>query len=155
MASEEASKIGRPSIYSQELADTICDRLADGESLRSICRDPAMPSKMTVWRWLDSKPDFCAQYARARELQAENFFEEIVEIADDGSRDTYMKQNEDGSEYPAVDYDHIQRSKLRVDARKWVAARMAPKKYADPGRQLAANPEDDKPKLIDGDGDIP
>jgi hypothetical protein len=84
-------------------------------------------------------------------MQAEGFFEEIVEIADDGRRD--YQETEEGASL--VDHDHIQRAKLRVDARKWVAARMAPKKYADPGRQAAADPEDSKPKLIDNDSDIP
>lgn len=64
---------GRPSIYSQELAATICERLIHGEGLRAICRDDAMPSISTVIDWIKDKQEFSAQYARARELQAEQF----------------------------------------------------------------------------------
>lgn len=137
MASEESRRPGRPSTYTPQLATIICERIADGESLRRICRDEAMPGKSTVWQWLDAHPEFAAQYARAREMQAEGFFEEIIEIADDGRRD--YQESEEGAFL--VDHDHIQRAKLRVDARKWVAARMAPKKYGEPARNTA-NPEE-------------
>lgn len=150
MASEESRGPGRPSSYTQEIADAICERIADGESLRGICRADDMPNKVTVWRWLDAHPDFCTQYARAREMQAEGFFEEIVEIADDGRRD--YQETEEGA--ALVDHDHIQRAKLRVDARKWVAARMAPKKYGEPSKTAAAEPEVKPPKLIDKNADI-
>ncbi len=88
-----------------------------------------MPSKRTVLRWLASKDreGFCHQYARAREFQADLLAEQILEIADDGSNDTYV--DDEGN--VRVDYDHIQRSRLRVDARKWLASKMAPKKYGD------------------------
>lgn len=119
--------IGRPSSFTQEIADKICARLADGESLRAICRDEDMPCKTSVFKWLAADKAFADQYARAREAQADTMADEILEIADDGRNDTYM--GEDGIE--RTDTDVIARSRLRVDARKWLASKMAPKKYGD------------------------
>jgi len=118
---------GRPSSYSLHTAETICERLADGESLISICADEGMPAKKTVLQWLSKHEEFRNQYAVARERQAEHYLDEILEISDDGSRD-YKKQA-DGREAP--DYDHMARSRLRVDSRKWIMSKLAPKKYGD------------------------
>lgn len=118
---------GRPSDYSVEMATAICERLSLGESLRQICADEDMPGKTTVMRWLAAHAEFRDQYAHAREAQADYWAEEIVEIADDGSNDTYT--DKDGNE--RTDQEVIARSRLRVDTRKWLMARMAPKKYGD------------------------
>lgn len=125
----EAKKTGRPSGYSQEIADVICQRIADGESLRAICRDENMPAMSSVFRWLadDANSGFREQYAHAREVQAESMAEEILEIADDGTSDTYKDDN--GNE--RTDQEVIGRSRLRVDARKWLLSKMLPKKYGD------------------------
>jgi hypothetical protein len=121
---------GRPSIFSKEIVDRICKRLADGESLNSICSDEAMPSKSTVFRWL-AKHETCRQrYARAREIQADTFADEILEIADD-ARNDWMRRNAAGNEGWQQNGEAVQRSRLRVDARKWLASKMAPKKYGD------------------------
>jgi hypothetical protein len=130
------AKTGRPSSFSQAMADLICERLAKPESLRSICEDETMPSKTTVLRWLRQSDEFRTQYARAREDQADAFADEILDIADDGRRD-YVP-DEDG--HKVVDHDHIQRSKLRVETRKWLMGKMAPKKYGD-RLQLANDPD--------------
>ena len=121
--------VGRPGKFSQAAADRICIEIADGRSLRSICRDPGAPRINTVMRWLadGTNADFRQQYARAREVQADRLAEEILEIADDGSNDTYIDENGNAR----TDQDVIARSRLRVDARKWLAAKMAPKKYGD------------------------
>ena len=123
------AKRGRSTIYSDKLAATICMRLAEGESLRKICADDAMPGKSTVLGWLlDGEHDgFLDQYTHAREAQADYFADEILEIADDSSGDTFTTQ--DGKEI--VNHDHITRSRLRVDTRKWLMARIAPKVYGD------------------------
>lgn len=126
------AKLGRPSLRSPDLAQAICSRLAEGESLRAICGSPEMPSLEFVRRWLRDDRDFAAQYARAREEQAENFAEEIIQIADDGSNDCYVDQ--DGNK--VVDHDVIHRSRLRVEARKWIAAKLLPKKYGDKGADV-------------------
>jgi len=103
---------GRPTDYSPELTARICERLAVGESLRSICRDDAMPSMASIFLWLSKHPEFSEQYARAREAQAESHADRIVEIADDDT----------------IDPNH---KRIMVDARKWVASKLKPKRYGD------------------------
>ena len=119
--------IGRPSKYSDALTEVICGRIANGESLVRICLDPLMPSRSSVILWLTQYEGFSVRYARAREAQADYLLEELVQIADDGSNDTYI--SEDGKEL--TNQDVIARSRLRVDARKWVIAKLAPKKYGE------------------------
>ncbi len=122
-------KTGRPSLYTDALAAEICRRLAEGETLRSVCRDKAMPDKATILRWLadKKKADFREQYVYAREMQADALFDEALEIADDASGDWFT--DKDGKK--VLDHENIQRSRLRVDTRKWAAGKMAPKKYGD------------------------
>lgn len=123
--------MGRPSEYSDEIALDICERLADGESLRSIGCDENMPSQRTIYRWLAANETFCQQYARARETQADTLVDEMLDIADDGSNDWMERRREDGSVDEVVNHEHIARSKLRLDARKWIAAKLQPRKYGD------------------------
>lgn len=104
--------VGRPSDFTQEVADAICEKLAEGESLRSICYAEDMPACSTVFRWLSLDATFSEQYARARESQADALFDEILSIADE-------------------EKDDVQRSRLRVDARKWMAGKLRPKKYGE------------------------
>ncbi len=135
--------MARPSKFTQAIAGTICERIAEGKSLRSICEDGKMPAARTVHRWLaDEKrgDEFRQQYARARIAQADTLFDQILAIADDGKNDTH--KTEDGREI--VDHEHIQRSRLRVDARKWMAAKLAPKKY---GEKLALGGDDTAPPI--------
>lgn len=120
-------KIGRPSGYTKEIGDEICERLSDGESLRAICRDDHMPNKSMVFRWLYEFQSFRDQYARAKEEQADTLADDILDIADDGRNDTYA--DDEGNK--KVDFDAIQRSRLRVDARKWIASKSKPKVYGD------------------------
>ena len=105
--------------------------MAEGESLRSICRDPEMPHRSTVHQWLSKNPEFAIQYALARELMVEHWADEILEIADDGTTDFVTKVGRNGAEYEAVDQEHIQRSRLRVDARKWLMSKLKPGVYGD------------------------
>ena len=118
---------GRPTDYSLELAALICERIGQGESLKFICTTEGMPSQASVYLWLTKHTQFSEMYTRAREDQADTLADEIIDIADDGSRD-YIKQ-EDGR--TVADHDHISRARLRVDARKWIAAKLKPKKYGD------------------------
>lgn len=122
---------GRPSSYTAELATEICNRMSEGESLRAICRDEGMPSRSMVFRWLDAQPAFRDQYTRAREDLLEHWAEEILEISDDGRRDYIGGQVTEGVTAVVVDHDHISRSRLRVDSRKWLLSKLAPKKYGD------------------------
>ncbi|WP_179283255.1 terminase small subunit-like protein [Bordetella genomosp. 9] len=129
--------IGRPSSYTDETAALICARLAEGESLRTICKAEDLPSMTTVMRWLADNAVFREQYARAREAQADKLAEEILSIADDGLNDTYV--DDEGNK--RTDHDVVARSRLRVDARKWLASKMAPKKYGDKIEHVG-NPEE-------------
>lgn len=125
------AKTGRPSNYSQDITTAICIRLGLGESLREICSNEDMPDKSTVMRWLATHQEFRDQYAGAREAQADYYAEEIIEISDDGSNDWMTRKGPDGSEIEVENREVLNRSKLRVDTRKWLMARMAPKKYGD------------------------
>jgi hypothetical protein len=119
---------GRPSDYNEKTATEICQRLSEGESLRSITRDKAMPSIKTVYTWIVVHPEFLKQYEQARADQVDTLADEMIEIADDGTNDYVEKQTKAGV-IVLVDAEHIQRSRLRVDTRKWIAERMKPKKY--------------------------
>lgn len=89
-----------------------------------------MPSRTTVHKWVKDIPEFANNYARAREDQADFLAEEILEIADDGNNDT--KRIKKGKEFIEVENtEWTNRSKLRVDARKWIASKLKPKKYGD------------------------
>ncbi|MER9459690.1 terminase small subunit protein [Mesorhizobium sp. M0387] len=123
--------MGRPTVYSQEMADKICERLTNKESLSKICRSDDMPAKSTVCRWLAIHPAFRDQYACARAIQADEYFDETIDIADDGTNDYRKRTKADGSTEDVFDTDHVQRSKLRVDTRKWAVAKLDPKKYGE------------------------
>lgn len=127
-----AGKRGRPSSYSETVADTILERLALGESLKAICDDADLPHQATVFRWLQINTDFRERYTRAREAQADALFDELLTIADDGRNDWMEVHNEAGE---VTGYrengEAIRRSALRIDARKWMASKLMPKKYGD------------------------
>ena len=124
--------MGRPSSYTLQLVDEICAKLAEGNSMRSVCREKDMPSMATVFRWLREKPEFQEQYARAKEESADALFDEIQDIADDGSNDWMERLDKEGENNGwQLNGEHVQRSKLRVDTRKWMMAKMKPKKYGD------------------------
>lgn len=121
---------GNQWIYTDEIADEICRRLEDGESLNGICKTPGFPSESTVRRWyVDDHCGFAAKYARARDIALDRMADELIEIADDSSGDVKPDDGEGGP--PVMDGEFVQRSKLRVDTRKWVMSKLAPKKYGD------------------------
>lgn len=136
--------MGRPSEFSPEVANAICERLIEGESLRSICKADDMPSASTVCRWLGSKEEwadaFRQQYAHAREAQADTLFDEILDIADDASRDVKVIGSDD-YEREVCNTEFVQRARLRVDARKWMAGKLAPKKYGEKVVQQHEGPD--------------
>lgn len=122
--------MGRPTTYSDELADSICARLADGESMRTVCASDDMPCKATVFRWLRTNDEFLDQYTRAKEESADALTDEMLDIADDGSND-WMEAHEKDNEAYSVNGEHIQRSRLRIETRKWLSSKLKPKKYGD------------------------
>jgi len=134
---------GRPSKYSKAIAEKICIGLSEGLSLRSICLSEKFPDKSTVLRWLfdDRYTEFRDQYTKARQVQAELFAEEMVDIADDGTND-WMERNGDDNEGWQQNGEAIARSRLRVDTRKWVASRLLPKVYGANVEEATADTSD-------------
>lgn len=104
---------GRPSTYSPEIADAICERIADGESMRAICEHPEMPGRRTVLGWLEEHEEFRAKYARAREAQADVMDDKILTVAD-----TCTPEN-------------AAAARVKIEAYKWRAAKLKPKVYGD------------------------
>ena len=133
---------GRPTIYTPELADQICNRLAEGESLRTVCNNNDMPCKTTVFMWFRTNEEFLNQYARAKEESADALVEDILDIADDGSNDWMERKDAEGEIIGwQLNGEHIQRSKLRVDTRKWAASKLKPKKYGDKIENIHTGPD--------------
>ena len=124
---------GRPSIFTQKIADEICDRISKGESLRSITSDEEsgwLPGQTTVYRWLDSDETFRKQYARAMELRAEFKFEQAWTIANEATPET------------------VAVARLKVDTVKWMAGKLAPKKYGEKIAHVGGD-DDDKPIRVE------
>ncbi len=127
LATKKKMPVGRPTKYTQELAATICAEIGLGKSLRTVLKGEDMPAMSSVFLWLREHKDFSEQYARACEERTEAMAEDIIDISDESSRD--FIETEDGRMIPNT--EAIQRSKLRVDTRKWLMAKMKPKKYGD------------------------
>jgi len=105
----------------------ICSEIEKGNSLREVLRHhDNMPSTQTFYKWIDSDSEKSKQYARSCEVRADILFDEIIEIADDTSNDSVYTENGE-----KVNSEWINRSRLRVDARKWILSKMNPKKYGD------------------------
>lgn len=134
---------GRPTVYTEAIATEIIERIAEGEPLRRVCADDHLPHPRTVRGWvLENRSGFSPLYARARELCLDAWADEIVEIADDGRNDTYV--NDRGNE--VMDGDVVQRSRLRVDTRKWLMSRLRPSKYGD---RIDIGSSPDRPVKVD------
>lgn len=124
---EEKRPAHRPSEYTQDLADKLCHELALGKSMRTVCKPDEMPDMSTVFRWLRSNEEFCKQYVRAKEESADAMSEDALDIADNSEHD-FIKV---GKGKPKYNREAVERSKLRVDTRKWLMSKMKPKKYGD------------------------
>ncbi|WP_348644850.1 terminase small subunit protein [Rhizobium sp. SG741] len=122
---------GRPSEFTKEIADGICERLAGGESLKSICLAEDMPHRATVFRWLGAHDSFRDMYARAREAQADALFDEILDIANTPITGEKTKVDKDGNVIEMTKADMIEHRRLQIDARKWMAGKLRPKVYGD------------------------
>lgn len=120
---KEPKPTGRPAKYTKEIADLICEEIATtSKSLRTICLDDKLPSVGTILKWLrEDENGFLAQYARAKDQQADMLAEEILEISDHTEED----------HTPFTGANVVQRDKLRIDARKWIASKLKPKAYGD------------------------
>lgn len=114
-------------MISQAASDYICDQIAEGRSLRSILKDADMPASSTVFKALAADAEFAERYARAREVQADALFDEILDIADESKDDTIV--DADGN--VSTNQEVVARSRIRIDARKWMAGKLRPKVYGD------------------------
>lgn len=108
---------GRPTTYTVELTDIICERLALGESMRSISLNEDMPAMSTLFKWLREHDEFSEQYTRAKQESADTLTDEMLEIAD--------------SDEAKVDAVSVGHARLRIETRKWLASKLKPKKYGD------------------------
>lgn len=125
-------KIGRPVEWTKERIDQKCTEIfllmeTEGLSIRKILQRSDMPSNKEFCRWIKKNEDLSKHYARAREERAEFIFDEILEIADNSNADAWI----DDAGQTKIDGEAIQRSKLKIDARKWMLGKMQPKKYGD------------------------
>ena len=114
--------MSRPTMLTEAVAAAICQKLADGESLIAICRNPAMPSRSTVHRWIREEDAFRERYVRAREDQADALADQVLEIADAAAG-----ENRSASA-----------AKLRIEARRWAAAKLKPRRYGERAGQDGA-----------------
>lgn len=140
---------GRPTDYSKELSDRICERLAAGESMRSVSRDESMPCMATMFRWLREKPEFKEQYVSAKEESADALVEDMLDIADNQVDDIALDSDGkpilvDGKPIKIKTTVAVSHARLRVDTRKWAASKLKPKKYGD---KLALGGADDLPPI--------
>lgn len=123
---------GRPTLYSEELAKLICERVATSTlGLNALCKlHQDLPDKTTVNLWRYKHPEFSTLYAQAKLNQADLLAEECLEIADDATNDWMESFSQEGqADGWKVNGDHINRCRLRIDTRKWLAAKLLPKQY--------------------------
>jgi hypothetical protein len=141
--------------YTPEIADLLLDELCDGRLLADVCGDPAMPSVRTVNQWVQAdREGFKARYHDAREIGCYTLADQVLDIADDHRNDWTLRRSQDGNTELVVDHDNIKRSRLRVDARRWLLSKMLPKAFGD-RLNLKPKPDDSSDfaelmKLIDG-----
>lgn len=155
-AEEPNGEKGRPTLYTEELADRICDLIATNTcSLQRMCKEHDwMPAFRTIFKWLHEKDKehFMHKYAHAKKMQADLMVEELTDISDNGQTDYYVDEKGNFK----VDHENIQRSKLRVDTRKWIASKILPKKFGERldlttgGEKLNSEQQFDLTKLSDG-----
>jgi hypothetical protein len=124
------SLVGRPSSYTPEIGARVCELIESGQSLLDIESRDDMPSHPTVAKWLADFPDFAAGYARARRIYIDRMGDEILAISDD-ARNDWMDRQQGEDTVRVVDHEHVTRSKLRVDTRKWVLSKLRPDQYGD------------------------
>ena len=118
---------GRPSLYTEELGNFICDEMAEGKTLLELAQNGVIPDRGTIYGWLDDHPDFRIKFARAREAQAHFYFEKVAQIAFDESKDRYT----DAKGRVISDHARVARARLQVDSMKFMAAKLFPKFYGE------------------------
>lgn len=125
---------GRPTKYSKDMAKLVCERVASSTlGLGRLCAmHDDLPDKTTINLWRSVHPEFSIQYAEAKMKQADLLAEECLEIADDGTNDFMESLGEDAAAIPyKIMGEVVNRSRLRIDTRKWLAAKLLPKQYGE------------------------
>ena len=131
---------GRPSTYNEEIGDLICKGLTEGRSLKRMTEeDENIPAMSTIFEWIWGNPEFSEKYTKARQVQAEGFVDEIMDISDKGGVFHY---DQDGNK--KIDPASIQRARLMVDTRKWYASKIIPKIYGDQAKNMLSVTVDNK-----------
>jgi hypothetical protein len=141
--------------WTPELEELILGGLMSGRMLTEICREPDMPSVMSVHNWrTQDRGGFAARYRQAREIGCETIADEMVDIADDRSQDWLVRTNKDGTREAFLDPDRISRARMRFDARRWRLSKIMPRTYGDRidlnARQDDAGGWADLLKAVDG-----
>jgi hypothetical protein len=127
-----------PPTYDQAKVDKALKLISEGQSVRNACLDCGLVRPTFILWVLKNVAGLSDQYARAREAQMEALEDEILAIADDSQKDTTTRRDAQGNEYEVPDHEWIARSKLRVDARRWLMSKIAPKKYGDRSETLVS-----------------
>lgn len=118
---DDQPKPSKPVEYTAELGNTICDRLVDDESLRSICAEPGMPAVATVASWISNNEEFRDMYARTRQFQADCISDDTIDLADAVSTEWVEKVRANGRVVRGPDRKNLPRCRLRIEVRQWVA----------------------------------
>src|ERR1700737_3864963 len=134
--SQSAGK-GRPTEYPEEIGETICDRIGDGESLRTICADAGMPHEATVLGWVSSHREFRDQYEIAREFPVQTLLDETIDIIDDPSGYLVERVQANGRVVVVWDRKQLPRCRLRTDVRLWVVDQLPPLKLEERLERIA------------------
>jgi len=133
MAKKKSKAVGRPPDYTEKLAKEICGAIAENvKGLQPLCDiNPHWPIAKTIRRWIRDNEEFRTLYMKAKEDQCHLMAEEMLLIADDTSRDIIIRTNKNGEDYEACNSEFINRSRVRIDTRKWLCAKLMPKQYGD------------------------
>lgn len=120
-----------PSTYSPSLAQCLCEQVASGMSLAAACRLPGFPGASTAYQWRRDYPEFAEALDIANQIRGDVVIDEASVIADDSSQDWQEVTRKDGRVEIVLNNEHVQRSKIRVDLRKWTAARLSRRQWGD------------------------
>lgn len=132
---------GTKTIFTPELCSKICDFVIEGYTMRQIAAMDGMPTKASIFRAMSRNEDFAAAYAEARDLQTMMWEDDLTDIADNSNNDWVEKERANGSTEIALNHEAMQRSKLRIETRKWLMACRKPQKYGTKVSQEISGPD--------------
>lgn len=129
-----AKKTGRPHGYTEEKALEICELVADGQSINKISKMPDMPARSTILKWFRDVPEFSDMYMRAKEIGFEVLADEIIDIADAAEN---------------VKTEELRRHQLMIETRKWLLAKLQPRKYGERVTQEIVGNREEAPVQVE------